>query len=158
MWTIIKIFVQLGFFDSQLAWAGITSYQEGQPDRTHLCTKGKQCVLAVIFGLGGLSVALEVYRARAILCNVEVVEIFLMLMCDDFLLLFPKTPQQVRTMYAWLCSDLACVSNSQSSCVVVEKWLHCVVLLHDKLFSASMTMLFIVTNFILAINQSTRGM
>jgi len=72
-----------------------------------------------------------------------------MLMRDNFLLLFSKRPQ-VRTMYAWLCSDLACVSNSQSSCVVVEKWLHCVVLLHDKLFSASMTMLLIVTNFFLA--------
>ena len=62
-----------------------------------------------------------------------------MLMRMALFLLFPKRPQ-VRTMYAWLCSDLACVSNSQSSCVVVEKWLHYVVLLHDKLFSASMTM------------------
>ena len=42
-----------------------------------------------------------------------------------------------------LFSDLACVSNSQSSCVVVETWLHCVVLLHDKI-SASMTMLFVL--------------
>ena len=52
------------------------------------------------------------------------------------------------------CSDLACVSNSQSSCVVAEKWLHCVVLLHDKLFSASMTnyaINFIVTNLALAL-------
>ena len=48
-------------------------------------------------------------------------------------------------MYAWLCPDLACVSNSQSSYVVVEKWLHCVIQLHDKLFSAKMTMLFRVT-------------
>ena len=31
-----------------------------------------------------------------------------MLMHDDFLLLFPKIPQ-VKTMHAWLCSDLACV-------------------------------------------------
>ena len=66
-----------------------------------------------------------------------------MLMCDIFLLLFPKMPQ-VRTMYASLFSDLACVSNSQSSCIVVETLLHCVVLLHDKLFSASMTMLFVL--------------
>ena len=50
------------------------------------------------FGLGGLSVAVEVYRARANLCrkaqltynNVEAVEIFFMLMRDDFLLLFRK--------------------------------------------------------------------
>ena len=34
---------------------------------------------------------------------------------------------------------------------MVEKWLHCVVvLLHNKLFSVSITMLFIVTNFVLA--------
>jgi len=50
-------------------------------------------------------------------------------MHDDFVLLFPKRPQ-VSTMHAWLCSDLACVYNNQSSCIV----LHCVVLLHDKLF------------------------
>ena len=87
---------------------------------------------------------------RLSLLKVETVEIFFMLMSDNFILLFPKRPQ-VRNMYARLCSDLACVSNSQSSYVVVEKWLHCVVLLHDKLFSASMTMLFIVTNFVLAI-------
>ena len=42
-----------------------------------------------------------------------------MLMRDDFLLLSPKMPQ-VRTMHAWLCSDLGCVCNSQSSCVVVK--------------------------------------
>ena len=71
---------------------------------------------------------------------IEPVEISFMLMRDDFLLL---NRPQVRTMYAWLCTDLASVSNSQSSCVVVETWLHCVVLLQDKLFSASMTMLFI---------------
>ena len=41
---------------------------------------------------------------------------FFMLMRDDFLLLFPKRPQ-VRTMLPD-CSDLAYVSNSQSSCVV----------------------------------------
>ena len=72
---------------------------------------------------------------------------FFMLMRDDFLLLFPKRTQG-------LCMPvfrLACVSNSQSSYVVAEKLLHCVVLLYDKLFSASMTMLFIVTNLVLAI-------
>ena len=37
-------------------------------------------------------------------------------------------------MHAWLCSDLACVYDSQSSCVVLEEM---VVLLHDKLFSES---------------------
>ena len=41
-------------------------------------------------------------------------------MCDDFLLLFPKI-LEVSTVHAWLCSDLACVYNSQSSCVVVEE-------------------------------------
>ena len=58
------------------------------------------CVSATTFGLGSLSVALEVYRAmqgycveRLSLLNVEVVEIFFMLMHDDFLLLFPKRPQ-----------------------------------------------------------------
>ena len=43
-----------------------------------------------------------------------------MLMRDDFHLLFSKMPE-VRTMHVWLCSDLACVYNSQSNCVVVEK-------------------------------------
>ena len=56
---------------------------------------------------------------RLSLLNVEAVEIFFMLMRDDFLLLFPRMPQ-VRAMYACLYSDLACVSNSQSSCVGVE--------------------------------------
>ena len=51
-----------------------------------------------------------------------------MLMRDDLSLLFPKMPQ-VRTMHAWLCSDLA---------VLVEEMAHYVVLLHDNLFSASM--------------------
>ena len=83
---------------------------------------------------------------------VEAVEIFFMLMRDNFLLLFPRRPQVRTTFYAFVQLTLiACVSNSQSSCVVVEKWLQCVVLLHDKLFSPSMTMLFIVTNFVLAI-------
>ena len=36
---------------------------------------------------------------RLSLLNVEVVEIFFMLMRNDFFLLFPKRPQ-VRTMYA----------------------------------------------------------
>ena len=39
--------------------------------------------------------------------------------------------------------------------MVVEKWVNCVVLLHDKLFSASMTMLFIVTKFVLAIGLAS---
>ena len=64
------------------------------------------CVSAATFGLGSLSVALEVYRARVFcvaierlsLLNVEVVEIFSMLMHDNFLLLFPRRPQ-VRNMY-----------------------------------------------------------
>jgi len=43
-----------------------------------------------------------------------------MLMHEDFLLLFANMPQ-VTTMHAWLCSDLACVYNSQSTCVVVEE-------------------------------------
>ena len=58
-----------------------------------------------------------------------------MLMCDNFPLIFHKIPE-VRTVHALLCLDLACVYNSQSSCVVVKKWLHYV---NDKLFSASMT-------------------
>ena len=59
------------------------------------------CVSVATFGLGSLSVALEVYRARAerlSLLNIEVVEIFFMLTHDDFLLLFPKRPQ-VTNMY-----------------------------------------------------------
>ena len=36
---------------------------------------------------------------RLSLLNVEAVEIFFMLMCDKFFLLFPRRPQ-VRTMYA----------------------------------------------------------
>ena len=53
--------------------------------------------------------------------------------------------------------DLACVSKSQSSCIVVEKWLHmhCVVLLHDKLFSTRASITHFVdskvTNLVLAI-------
>ena len=50
---------------------------------------------------------------RLSLHNVESVEIFFILMRDDFILLFPKRPQ-VRTSYVCLCSDLACVSNSKS--------------------------------------------
>ena len=54
-------------------------------------------------------------------------------------------------------SNKDCI-QSQSSCLVVEEWLHYVVLLNDKLFSASMTIfsellsIFVdsrVTNFIL---------
>ena len=40
-----------------------------------------------------------------------------MLMHDDLSLKM----LQVRTMHAWLCSDLGRVCNSQSSCVVVEE-------------------------------------
>jgi len=38
--------VQLGFFVSQLATVSLVmkDSQEGQLERTHLCTKGKQCV------------------------------------------------------------------------------------------------------------------
>ena len=63
------------------------------------------CVLAVTFGLGSLSIALGGLQSqgycveRLSLLNIEVVEIFFMLMRDDFLLLFSKRPQ-VRTMYA----------------------------------------------------------
>ena len=64
------------------------------------------CVSVVTFGLGSLSIALEVNTEGQGYCvewlsllNVEAVEIFFMLMRDDFLLLFPKRPQ-VRTMYA----------------------------------------------------------
>jgi len=39
---------------------------------------------------------------RLSLLNVEAVEIFFMLMRDDFILLFPKRPQ-VRTVYAYNC-------------------------------------------------------
>ena len=45
-------------------------------------------------------------------------------MRDDFLLLFSKMPEVCKDyMHAWLCSDLACVYNSQSiaACVVVEE-------------------------------------
>ena len=51
---------------------------------------------------------------------------FFMLMRDKFL------KEASSKDYVCLCSvDLACVSNSQSSCLVVEKWLQCVVLLHE---------------------------
>ena len=106
--------------------------QEGQPERTHLCTKGNGCVLAATFGLVSWSIAFthwEVYKARAI--NIlkgsayrrymyKAADICSMMMRDDFLSLFPKMPQ-VRNMQAWLCSDLSCVHNSQSSCVVVKE-------------------------------------
>ena len=85
------------------------------------------CVSAATFGLDSLNVALHggllgqgYCVERLSLLKVETVEIFFMLLSDDFILLFPKRPQ-VRNMYARLCSDLACVSNSQSSYVVVEK-------------------------------------
>ena len=59
------------------------SCQEGQPDHTHLCTKGTVCVSVATFGLGSLSVALGVYRQgqgycveRLSLLNVETVENF----------------------------------------------------------------------------------
>ena len=48
-----------------------------------------------IRGLQGQGYCVE----RLSLLNVEGVEIFFMLMRDDFILLFPKRPQ-VRTMYA----------------------------------------------------------
>ena len=44
----------------------------------------------------------------------------MLVMHDDFLLLFPMIPQ-VRTIHPSLCSDLAGEYNSQSSCVVVEE-------------------------------------
>ena len=40
--------------------------QEGQPERMHLCTKGNSVYSAATFGLGSLSVALEVHRTRDI--------------------------------------------------------------------------------------------
>ena len=95
--------------------------------------KGNSCVLAAKFGLGSWSVTFtywEVCRARAM--NIQLCRMAdrtyrrhqrfcSMLMCDDFLLLFPRMPQ-VRTMHALPCSDLPCVYNSQqSSCVVVEE-------------------------------------
>jgi len=49
-------------------------------------------------GIGGLQ-GQGYFVERLSLLNVEGVEIFVMLMCDDFLLLFPKRPQ-VRTEYA----------------------------------------------------------
>jgi len=52
-----------------------------------------------IGGLQGQDYCVE----RLSLLNVEAVEIFFMLMCDNFLLLFPRRPQ-VRTMYA--CVEL----------------------------------------------------
>ena len=39
---------------------------------------------------------------RLSLHNIEAIEIFFMLICDDFILLFPKRPQ-VRTSYVCLC-------------------------------------------------------
>ena len=47
-------------------------------------------------------------------------------------------------MHAWLCSDLGCV-NSQSSCVVVKEMTPYVLLLHDMLFSPSMTISYTCT-------------
>ena len=83
-----------------------------------------------------------------------------MLMHDNFLFLFPKM-LLVRTMHAWLCSDFSlCIHNSQSSCVVIEEITPLSGTIHDKLFSASMTIfskllsIFVdsrVTNLILAI-------
>ena len=53
----------------------------------------KSCVSAVTLGVG-------TYRRQQKFHSLP--------MHDNFLLLFPKMPQ-VKTMYAWLCSDLACV-------------------------------------------------
>ena len=101
----------------------------------HLCMKGNSCVSAVTFGLGSWSAAFtrwEAYRTRAnnkhpVVWKCSAYRTYrrwqrfcCMLMCDN--LLFPKMPQ-VRTMHAWLRSDM----------------LHYVVLLHGKIFSASMT-------------------
>ena len=74
----------------------------------------------------------EVCRARAIniqLCrnsqltgHIELRQQRFCSMRDDFLLLYsPRCLKYVKTMHAWLCSDLACVYNSQSSCIVVEE-------------------------------------
>ena len=59
-------------------------------------------ISAATFGLGSLSIALGGLQSqgycveRLSLLNIEAVEIFFMLMRDNFLLLFPKRPQ-VRT-------------------------------------------------------------
>ena len=135
-WILSKIFVQLSFSDSQLAWALITTVmkdsQEGQPKRANLCTKRNRWVSAATFGLGSWSAAFthcEVYRASLwlytsskaqLIERVEGGRDFATCWCVMTFLLSPKMPQ-VRTMLAWLCSDLACVCNSQSSWVVVEE-------------------------------------
>ena len=122
MRNVSKIFVQLGFSDSQSPWAWMTTImKDSQKKCWSVCTfvwKGNSCVSAATFELGNW----KVYRARAIKHPVvwkgsaywiyrRWQRFCFMLMCDNVLLLFPKMPQ-VRTMHAWLCSDLACVYNS----------------------------------------------
>ena len=136
MWNVSKIFVQLSFSDSQLVWAWMTTVmKDSQPEHGHLCTKGNRCVSAATFGLGSWVQHLLTRRFTGLAYDYKHPVVWkdsayrgcrrrqrfcYMLMCDDFLLLSPKIPQ-VRTMHTWLCSDLACVCNSQSNCVVVEE-------------------------------------
>ena len=98
--------------------------QEGQPESAHICMKGNSFSGDIrarqleqsIYSLEGL-------QARAM--NIQLCEKAQLTehkeggRCMTTSFCYPqRCLMQVRTM---LCSDLACVYNSQSSCVVVEE-------------------------------------
>ena len=114
MRTIRKIFVHSV---SQLAWAWITSCQEGQLDRMHLCTT--VCVSAATFGLGSLSVSIGGLQGQGYCVERLSLEAqrggrgFFSCWCVMALfLLFPKRPQ-VRTVYAWLFRLSLCIQQPE---------------------------------------------
>ena len=125
-----------------------TVMKYSQLERAHLCVsaatfgQANECSIYSPEGLQGLRTTINIQlcgkaQQLSLLSVQKAAEICYMLIRDDFLLLSPKMPQglcmpvcvQTQAVYA----------TARVAAQWQKKWLHYVLLLHDMLFSASLT-------------------